>query len=353
MKLLALALLLAPALPLQAEAPDGRPGLGGSRTAREYERIFLSPSEDEARLLEELSELDFDLRVLSEMARREYRALGYLELVEGPEPSGFLRLHEAYREATRDGLAVAVEGGPRGELWSEMFVDLRFRARITLLESFEEEAREVRDGLALLRGLQDGYVEMKDSEAREVAERVDLAAALLRAVRLDLEALRERGDPNAPGRPDPAWKVELIGLTQLQEQGERARAFQRLSRRLDERQQELEAVLFSPRLRAKLDGALRRRDVLRERAGALLEEARVFLLEMPDGTEPPPDLLRMTKTARYQQALRRLVDGVGHDPLNADLALRTGRVTDLLYDGFESRQWFDRFLALRGVRMHL
>lgn len=353
MKALLLAGLCALAWLSQAEAPDGRPGLGKERSAREYERVFLSPSESDQHLLRDLAELESDLRVLVEMARRDYRRRGYLRWVGGLAPVELHDLHAAYRAATRDGLVVAMEGGPRGEVWSEMFVDLRFRARMELMEDFEREAREVRGGMALLRALQDGYVEMKDGEAREVAARVDLAAALLRAIRSDLEALRERGDPDAPGNPDPAWKVELIGLTQLRDPAERERAYQDLARRLDERQAELEAVLFTPRLRQRLDASLRRREVLRERARALLDEAKIFLLELPEGEDPPPELARMTQTARFHQALRRLVDGIGHDPLNPELALRAGRVTDQLYDGFESRQWYDRFLALRGIRLHL
>ncbi|MCB9915288.1 MAG: hypothetical protein H6828_09080 [Planctomycetes bacterium] len=350
--LLALALAL-PAAARQADAPqapDGHPGLGTARTSHEFLQLFVSPDADEERLLLQLQDLESEVRILREMARRTYVERGYFRLVDRYGPQDLATLHRRFREQTPHGPELAGLEGPEEEAWGDMFVDLRFRARMDLLGDFEQEARDLRSGLALLRGLSDGWVEMKDVEARAIAARVDLSAALLRAMRLDLEALRERGDADAPGQPDPAWRVELIGITKLRGTDERRAAFERLTEKLAAREEQLESVLFTPRLRARLDTELRRRDAQREKARELLEEARTYLLELVD---TPPEVLRLSKTQRYQIALRLVLEGIGYDPFLDGLAYRAGVTTDLLYEARESRQWYDRFLALRGIRVHL
>ncbi len=334
-------------------APDGRPGLGVKRTARELSTIFLSPTEEEAALLRGLTELDSDVRVLAEMARRTYVDRGYFTLLDHFTSQGIEALHLAYLDGEQRALDLTAKSSPEAEAWIGMFVDLRFRARLPILEAYRTEAREVQAGLALLRGISDGYIELKDSEARVIAKRVDLASALLRAARLDLEVLRERGDDSSPGQPDPAWMVELIGLTKIRGGEERRVAFKDLQDKIAGAQARLESVLFSPRLRSSLEGELQQRSLSRDKALEYLGQVKLLLHEFPEGFDPPPTLLKMRKTRRHQLALSEALRGIGFDPFNAELAYRAGLCTDQLYGPLESRQWFDRFLALRGIRLHL
>lgn len=334
-------------------APDGHPGFGTLRTSRELGRVFQKPSEQDEELLTGLADLDSEVRILVEMARRTYKRRGYFELLDRFGPQELADLHGSYFAAEAEALDLIANSSPVADAWIDMFLDLRFRSRLPLLEVYAAEAREVQAGLALLRALEDGYVELKDREARAIAERIDLAASLLRAIRLDLEALRERGDDAAPGQPDPAWKIELIGISKMRPGEHRDQAFEELSIKVAARQKQLESVLFWPRLRTKLDLKLRSRELGREKALEHLAEVKFYLLEFEEGDVPPPDLLKMKKFARHQYALSEALKGIGYDPFNEALAYRAGIATDLIYETQESRQWFDRFLTLRGIRLHL
>jgi hypothetical protein len=334
-------------------APDGHAGLGTLGTARELGRIFQKPDEAQAALLRGLSELDSDVRILAEMVRRSYLERGYFRLLGRYEPRELQALGERFLQPASALLDFVASGSEEADAWVDMYLDLRFRARLPLLASFAQEAREVQAGLALLRGQVDGYVELKDSEARAIADRIDLSAALLRAIRLDLEALRERDPGSSAGEAEPGWKVELIGLSKLRDEDARLEAFARLEAKVGERLERMESVLFWRRLVTRLDPELQRRDLGRERASQHLDEVKLYMLELPEGVSAPRELLQMTQFARYQHALSEALKGLGAAPFDEELLYRTGLITDLLYDTQESRQWFDRYLALRGVRLHL
>ena len=339
--------------PPEALAPDGHPGLGALSTSRELGRIFLRPEEHQTALLSGLAALDSDVRVLAEMTRRAYRERGYFRLLGRYESQDLDLLAQRFERPADALLDFVASGSEEADAWVDLYLDLRFRARLPLLASFEGEAREIRAGLALLRGLSDGYVELKDTEARAIAARVDLSAALLRAIRLDLEALRERGESSSTGEAEPGWKIELIGLSKLRDEDARLEAFGRLEAKVNERLERVESVLFSHRLVARLGVELQRRELGRERALQHLDEVKLYMLDLPEGVSPPRELTKMTQFARYQHALSEALKGIGADPFDEELLYRTGLITDLLYDTQESRQWFDRYLALRGVRLHL
>lgn len=334
-------------------APDGHAGLGTLSSSRELGRIFQKPDEGQAALLAGLAELDSDVRILAEMTRRSYQERGYFRLLGRYEASELQVLAARFVQPAEALLDFVASGSEEADAWVDMYLDLRFRARLPLLTSYAAEAREVQAGLALLRGLSDGYVELKDTEARAIAERVDLSAALLRAIRLDLEALRERGEGAGAGEADPGWKVELIGLSKLRDEGARLEAFHRLEEKVGGRLERMESVLFWRRLVTRLDPELQRRELGRERALGHLDEVKLYMLELPEGVSAPRELLQMTKFARYQHALSEALKGIGSAPFDEELLYRTGLITDLLYDTQESRQWFDRYLALRGIRLHL
>jgi len=332
-------------------APDGRPGLGIEGDARSYGRFLRAPPAAESAFLRGLEALEPEIRVLAEMVRRGYRERGYFRLLGRLEDQRLSELHRRFGETELVALDLLVEGGEVAEAFAEMFLDLRFRARIDLLDSFELEMREVEVGLALLRATQHGFVELKSTEARAIAERVDLSASMLRAIRLDLEALRERGDARAPGTPDPAWMAELIGLTKIRDKELQRIAFLDLQRKVTHRLERLQGALFTPRLRKKLGTELARRAAGTEAAKKRAEKARLYLLISPEGDDPPREVLQMAKHRRHQYALSEALGGLAHDPLDEELTYWTGITTDYLYRNVDSRQWFDRYLAMRGIRV--
>jgi len=332
-------------------APDGRPGLGGDGDARSYGRYFRSPSESELAFLCELEELEPDVLVLAEMVRRDYRRRGYFRLLGWLADQRLEELHRCFVETGPGAVPLLAEGGEAADAFAEMFLDLRFRARLELLESLPLELREVEAGLALLRATQDGFVELKDTEARAIAERVDLAAALLRAIRSDLEALRERGDDRAPGSPDPAWMAELIGLTKIRDEAQRSSAYLALGRKVEARLEKLRGALFTPRLREKLAVQLTRRAAALESARQRGENTRRYLLVSPEGDDPPREVQQMAKFRRYQHALSEALTGLSYDPLDEELTYWVGFCTDYLFRTIDARQWYDRYLAMRGIRV--
>ncbi|MFT7668376.1 MAG: hypothetical protein ACI8X5_001068 [Planctomycetota bacterium] len=333
-----------------AVAPDGRPGLGTERTAHELGRLFASPDEEQEEFLRALHDLPSDILVQREMARRNYRTAGYFELLDPRAEESLKNLHGMYREVDQAALATLTTRTKAAEVFSKMFIDLRFQLRMGLLRSFELEASQLRRGLLILHASSDGVFDLRDSEAKAIAWRIDLSAAILRSVLLDLDALRDRGGKRAPGSPDPALLAELIGLTRLTSESDRVTAFKRLRKKLGERLERLESSLFWPRLEQKLVRDLAKREALLDDAEQELGRVERFLLIPPHDESPSPQIAELSASERHRFAMASALRGIVADPLNADLTYWLGVATELIGTPRESRSWFDRYLALRGVR---
>ena len=331
-------------------APDGRPGFGQRRGAHALGRLFVSPSEADEALLAGLDELTSDLLVLREMVRRDYRSRGIFLLLEAEEGDALPDLHRRFREDQATPWPVFASGGRRAEVFGELLLDARFQVRTELFGCFDLESRELRAGLALLRGSQDGLYDLKDTEARTVASRLDLTAAILRAVRLDLDVLRERGEGSAPGSPEPAWMAELIGITKLRSEADRLRAFDSLEAKVAGRRERLRSVLFWPRLEGRLRTELARRQAFEDLAARHLERVQRFLVVPPFDEDPPRSVLDLSRADRHRHALGEGLRGLEADPLDEELTYWTAVAADYLYGPQEGRRWFDRYLALRGIR---
>ena len=328
-------------------APDGRPGLGEARSARELGRLFRSSEESVRSMLAGVIGLEGDILVLREEAVRAYRAAGYFQLLETAELED---LHRAYPRFRSQVIERVGRGGDAGELAARFFLDLRFRLRREVLGRFEREAREVRAGLALLRASEDGYVLLKDEEAQGIAARIDLSSALLRSLRLDLEALRQTGDAHAPGAPDEGWTVELISLAASTDRERRDIALAALERRLEGRRSRLASALFTPRMAARLAEECALRQGANDQAALALPGIRELLPETEEGRAARPEVAEIAAHRRHAYALRLGVEALALNPLNEELSYLTGVASAFLLDAREARAWFDRYLALRGIR---
>jgi hypothetical protein len=60
----------------------------------------------------------------------------------------------------------------------------------------------------------------------------------------------------------------------------------------------------------------------------------------------------MSKQDRHRVALRHAAEGLAEDPFSPELSLYMALSTDWLVDRIHSRPWFDRYLALNGIRAH-
>ena len=339
--------------PAQADgpiAPDGRPGFGTARGAQELGQLFRSPTEEQEDFLRGLHDLSSDIVMLREMARRTYVQRGYFEALETGQTVDLEPLHRRFQEQAARAGPILAGGGKSGESLAVMLLDLRFRLRIPLLAAFDEEGPQLRRGLAVMNGSQDGLFDLKDAEARSIARRMDLSAARLRAVRSDLDALRERGAAGAPGSADPAWATELGALQGSAPGDDRARALRSVQNKLKQRMQRLESVLFSPRLEPRLRSDMDKRRTMKDQAEVHLGRCLRYQLVPPFDQDPSPVILEMSRSDRFRYALSEGLRGLDLDPLNEDLTYWTARAADEVEDPRISRPWFDRYLALRGIR---
>jgi hypothetical protein len=89
-----------------------------------------------------------------------------------------------------------------------------------------------------------------------------------------------------------------------------------------------------------------------EESVPLREEASQWLPEGEPGRRAPPDVQALAKHERMRGAGYRAIRGASVDPLDDELAWIAAHASDFLYGLLESRPWYDRFLALRGIRAH-
>ena len=112
------------------------------------------------------------------------------------------------------------------------------------------------------------------------------------------------------------------------------------------------AALFTTRLDLKLAGEIDRRALAISTASDLLSKIRPYFPGTPESETADAEIKALSKSRRYAYASRAVVEALNYDPLNEELNWFGGESSDFLWGSMESRRWFDRFLALRGIRVH-
>jgi hypothetical protein len=346
-------------------APDGEKGFGPDRTMRDIERLLRSSAEEDRGHVAALYRLEQDIRVLLAMATDRYEELGYFGLLDVAKREEELetrageqwltpleRLDAAFRERTARAAAELAEAGPTAELFAKLLVDSRFRTRALVIEGLEFEMLDLRAGMAVLQSHLDGFANLRDEEGDSIARRVDLAASRLRAAKLDLEALREERSDATAGE---TWGKDLeilLALARSKDPERIDRELPAVRERLDQRETSMAAALFTTRLDAKLAGDLDRRALAISTAAELLFKIRPYFPGTPESEAADAEIKSLSKSRRYAYASRAVVEALNYDPLNEELNWFGGESSDFLWGSMESRRWFDRFLALRGIRVH-
>ncbi|MCA8981082.1 MAG: hypothetical protein H6831_09320 [Planctomycetes bacterium] len=352
---LALPIAAAPSLGVareMPEAPDGHPGLGTERSARELAKYLRKPPRKDKSEIESWSSLPGEVEVQWNELARDARKQKLFEAVEPAKGDPTLaQLFAAWRAAAADLPAALAETQPRARALARLHVDVRFRTLAELFDDFALERRELMSGLAVLHAMNDGYVVLNDGEAQEISARVDLAAARLRSMALDLDALAKLGS-DGPGSATDELVAELLATAREPDEEARLRLLSGLEARLATTRERLADTLFSARLAREVDAALRRREALIQDAARRARELRPYLPETAEGAEPPEEIAEMKKSHRYAYALRLAVEGLAIDPLNDELAYFAGLSADFTQGPRITRPWFDRFLAIRGIREH-
>jgi hypothetical protein len=333
-------------------APDGERGFGAGRSLRDIARLLRSSAEEDRAVVAQLFKLESDLRILQALVADQYKKRGYFELIGPSAETSLDPLGAAFRAKQREALRDLTKGGAQSELLARMLVDARFRARVRATEGFEFEAADLKAGLALLFAHLDGFADLKDHEAELIARRVDLAASRLRAIRLDLEALREKPGSESS---DAVWAQDLERLLMILNSNERDRREKELPQileRLDQREEGMCSALFTTRQAEELQALLAQRAAAVGSAEKMLPKVRELVPETPEGSSASAEIQALSKSRRYAYAAHTGVEALGFDPLNEELNYLVGLATDFNYGALESHRWFDRFLALRGIRTH-
>jgi hypothetical protein len=122
--------------------------------------------------------------------------------------------------------------------------------------------------------------------------------------------------------------------------------------RLDQREEGMCSALFTTRQAEDFQSLFAQRAAAIHAAEKLLPKVRELVPETPEGAKPSAQVQELTKSRRYAYAARAGMDALGFDPLNEELNYLVGLSTDFNNGALESYRWFDRFLALRGIRTH-
>ncbi len=331
-------------------APDGRRGFGAEATSRDLERLFRSRADEDVEFLTRLADTASAVRILVATLEQGYRGAGYFHLVPEATDAGLDALHASMRAALDRPLLALQADGPRGEVFSRAVLDVRFRVRMRLLEGWNFEVDEMRKGLAVIQALASGYVLLTDDEARRIAKRVDLSASRLRALRNDLTALRPLGAVGVHVSREEAHELRALargdaGLAWRE-------AFDAAEARVHHDVEAMLAALFTTRLDAVVAPDVEWRAKALEGAARLRAEAEQLLPGTPTSGSAAPEIQELPKHRRMQLALFRAREGLGLDPLDEALAYLAAHPADFLWGSLESRPLYDRYLALRGIRVY-
>jgi len=327
---------------------DGHRGFGAAPTADDVRRTMQARGGEDLEFVRSLEGLEAELERRFAASSQACRDRGYdalLELERGEEFS-VPRLHAAFRARLAPPGPDFDAAGPRAGVLAAMLLDDRFRARVRAAAGWEEEARELRRSLAVLRATTDGYVVLSDAERGKVGVRADLAASRLRALLHDLEVLRPAALDDTARRAREQAVARLLGAAPAERRALLAAAEDRVDR--------MTSMLFGARLVARPEVAevLAAREQAREQARRLAETALEYLPEGPAGEAARPEVAALRKHERMRLAGVAGAAGLEADPLNENCAYAAGRAEDFGWGPQRSRAPFDRYLALRGIRAH-
>ncbi len=331
-------------------APDGRRGFGGQTPVNDVLSVVRSNAEPDRAFRAELDGLTSEIKVLVALARHGYEEAHYFDLLSPFEERSLDVLHARFTELDADPLPVLESGGPAARALGSMVLDTRFRVRAQVLAGCEAELRELERGLRVLRAATDGFVLLSQAQASNITTRVDLAAAVLRAVRNDLRALREL---TGGSELDSTALDRLLELARSSEgEGVRRAGVMRQREAALQRQELMASALFSTRLRPQLASTIAWRDELLRESKLLAQQAERALPEADAGSPPDPQLTALSKSERVRRAGALALQAVDFDPLAEDAVWIVAHAAEFQFGLLESRPWYDRYLALRRIRSH-
>lgn len=325
-------------------APDGRPGFG-ARAPNDVYKLVRQPARDDEAWMGALSLLPTEVSQRASLSESLYRERGWFAL-SGDQPGQDLAdLLATYRHLELDPSGALRELDARARAFAATWTDMRFRARARLLEAAAGETRELEGALALLRGAANSWGALAEAEVQNLMRRADLAAALLRAIRLDLDALRE-----APGaRLSSLEEDECLALVRDTDAARRIARVAELSARLAERERAFVRALFHARLSEQCVAALAWRKSSLDLAASALQAAEQFSPDVDPQRQRDAKVVAMRTTDRRRNAFGRALEALAQDPLDERatwVAFTSGRHVGPVPQTLALAY---RYLRLRGI----
>jgi hypothetical protein len=347
--LLALATRQGPTVWEPGPAPDGVAGLEARGRLAEVLALVRSRRDEDEAFLAEIEGLASSLQILVESTAGLYRARGLFQVLDPREPGDLASFHRRWREFQEAPAAFLALPNEEGRMWAKILCDTRIGMRCEILGGWEGDAREIRAGLALLRANASEWARLGEEVGAVVARRVDVAAALLRARIKDLSALRET--PGDAAEVDEAQVGRILAALELPDAERDARLTEEI-RLVEERAASMCDLLFLTRLTRTANARLQWRADLERRAQQAHDEALELSPDTPEGREARREIRSRKKTTRRREAFARAVEGLALDPFDERLTYLAGLEAEYVRGTYDLVDYYNRFLALRGIRVH-
>ena len=331
-------------------APDGKRGFGSSLEQKRLSELLRSKAAADNAFFDELTDLTMSTRIQLMNVRQLYVERGYFRFLAASAGDDLALLQSSYAKCAESPTRELALGDARAKALAAMLVDTRFNVRRELILRAQIAVDDLEHSRAVFGATQDGYVSLTTAELGHIAARADLAAAELRVLRSDLEALTPSAADRATGVEAVALAQKLLDGSRVREDEQRAKALATVLGPCRDLERRMENLLSSARIEPKL-APLRQ---WRERVLTTAAGLRVRVLEMlPDtaqGNKARSEIARMKKTERMNHAYGLAIEGLSSDPLDPELAWAAGHARYLSWPGLDSIIYFDRFLALVGIR---
>jgi hypothetical protein len=338
-------------------APDGARGFGTSPEPEDVTDLIRSKAAADLKFVGGLLESATQVQILVALAHRRYERMGYLELVPPGEPGSRPSIadpalgHELEALAERFGVLLQAPDSPytrtQALAFARMVADDRFRVRAHILKGVELDLVLLPGTLRIFTAHAHGLAGLEKGPAlNTLASQADLAAARLRALRLDLEALYQPAVSAAHG--DSAEVVELAAALTVGDTGRAEALVGVLDAGARKSARMLEQGLFTPRFDLQHVAALAERRAAWEK-GARSNREMELLVPFRSTGGIGGEIGGVRATDRYQLAVNSGREGLAAAPAHSGLNFSLGLCLDFIAGRGISMRYFDRFLALRGI----
>ncbi len=340
-------------------APDGARGFGSALEPEQVSDLMRSKAPADIEFVGGMLESATQVQILAALARTRYAELGYFDLLPRPAPGSSPPMADPSLGRELEALAARfgellqapnITYTPTQALaFARLVSDDRFRVRAHILEGVELDLSLLPGTLRIFSAHTHGLAALERGPTLiTLATQADLAAARLRALRLDLEALHQSAvDMDGEDQPEVLELAQALAVGDVPRIGELVDLLDAAARRSARR---LEQGLFTPRFDLAHVAALAERRAAWEKGQRSNREMNLLVPFQTTGSTGG-EIGGVRATDRYRMAVNSGIEGLAAAPAHPGLNFSLGICLDFTAGRGVSQRYFDRFLALRGI-MH-